>query len=74
MAQGLAAAGAKLAIAGRDAKKNAAAARELGATRVGVAAPYLGYMRQDKRFQDGEAVTSAVFAKLLSWLDNRYAH
>ena len=44
----------------------AATARELGATRVGVAAPYLGYMRQDKRFQDGEAVTSALFAKLLS--------
>lgn len=44
----------------------AATARELGATRIGLAAPYLGYMRQDKRFRDGEAVTSALFAKLLS--------
>jgi ribose-phosphate pyrophosphokinase len=44
----------------------AATARELGATAVGLAAPYLGYMRQDKRFRDGEAVTSALFAKLLS--------
>lgn len=44
----------------------AATARELGATAVGLAAPYLGYMRQDKRFRDGEAVTSALFARLLS--------
>ncbi len=44
----------------------AATARELGAAEIGLAAPYLGYMRQDKRFQDGEAVTSALFAKLLS--------
>ncbi len=44
----------------------AATARELGATTIGLAAPYLGYMRQDKRFCDGEAVTSALFAKLLS--------
>jgi ribose-phosphate pyrophosphokinase len=41
-------------------------ARELGATRVGLVAPYLAYMRQDKRFKDGEAVTSAQFARLLS--------
>lgn len=44
----------------------AATARELGATRVGLVAPYLGYMRQDKRFRDGEAVTSALFARMLS--------
>jgi ribose-phosphate pyrophosphokinase len=44
----------------------AATARELGATAVGLAAPYLGYMRQDKRFRDGEALTSALFARLLS--------
>jgi ribose-phosphate pyrophosphokinase len=44
----------------------AATARELGATEIGLVAPYLGYMRQDKRFQDGEALTSALFAKLLS--------
>ena len=41
-------------------------ARELGATRVGLVAPYLGYMRQDRRFHDGEAVTSVHFAALLS--------
>jgi ribose-phosphate pyrophosphokinase len=44
----------------------AAAARELGAASVGLVAPYLAYMRQDRRFRPGEAVTSATFAKLLS--------
>ena len=29
-------------------------------------APYLAYMRQDKRFNPGEALTSASFARLLS--------
>lgn len=42
------------------------AARELGAKRVGLAAPYLCYMRQDKRFRPGEAVTSRSFAALIS--------
>lgn len=41
-------------------------AKELGAMRVGLVAPYLGYMRQDRRFQSGEAVTSVHFAALLS--------
>jgi ribose-phosphate pyrophosphokinase len=41
-------------------------ARELGAVRVGLVAPYLGYMRQDRRFHEGEAVTSVHFAALLS--------
>ena len=44
----------------------AAAARDLGASRVGLVAPYLAYMRQDKRFRSGEALTSASFARLLS--------
>ena len=44
----------------------AAALRDLGATRVGLAAPYLAYMRQDRRFKDGEAITSSDFARLLS--------
>jgi ribose-phosphate pyrophosphokinase len=44
----------------------AEAARDLGAASVGVVAPYLGYLRQDRRFQDGEALTSATFARLLS--------
>ncbi len=42
------------------------AARELGASRVGLVAPYLAYMRQDRRFHPGEAVTSRTFAGLLS--------
>ena len=42
------------------------AARALGASRVGLVAPYLAYMRQDRRFQRGEAVTSRIFAGLLS--------
>jgi len=44
----------------------AGAGRDLGAARVGLVAPYLAYMRQDKRFQAGEAVTSVSFARLLS--------
>ncbi len=44
----------------------ASAARELKAVRVGLVAPYLAYMRQDRNFRAGEAVTSAIFARLLS--------
>jgi ribose-phosphate pyrophosphokinase len=44
----------------------AATARELGAARVGLVAPYLAYMRQDRRFKPGEAVTSRQVAGLLS--------
>ncbi|MEJ2669679.1 MAG: ribose-phosphate diphosphokinase [Gammaproteobacteria bacterium] len=40
--------------------------RDLGAARVGVVAPYLSYLRQDKRFHDGEAITSKIFAQALS--------
>jgi ribose-phosphate pyrophosphokinase len=40
--------------------------RELGAASVGLIAPYLSYMRQDRRFLDGEAITSKIFAKSLS--------
>lgn len=40
-------------------------ARELGAARVGLVAPYLAYMRQDRRFNEGEAVTSVHFAALV---------
>ncbi|WP_339864775.1 ribose-phosphate pyrophosphokinase [Paremcibacter congregatus] len=47
-------------------------AREMGAKSIGLVAPYLGYMRQDKRFQPGEAVTSDIFAAflvtLVDWL------
>lgn len=41
-------------------------ARELGARRVGLVAPYLAYMRQDARFQEGEGVTSLHFARFVS--------
>lgn len=44
----------------------AAALRDLGAGRIGLAAPYLAYMRQDRRFKSGEAVTSTAFARLIS--------
>ncbi len=41
-------------------------ARELGAASVRLIAPYLAYMRQDVRFNDGEAISSIHFASLLS--------
>lgn len=44
----------------------AATARELGASKVGLVAPYLAYMRQDRRFNAGEAVTSRQVARLIS--------
>jgi len=40
--------------------------RDLGVTDVGLIVPYLPYMRQDKRFHDGEAVTSTSFARLMN--------
>lgn len=43
----------------------AATAREFGAKRVGLVAPYLAYMRQDKRFHPGEAVSAPLFAQYL---------
>lgn len=43
----------------------AATARELGAERVGLVAPYLGYMRQDRRFNPGQAVSARHFAQFL---------
>lgn len=42
------------------------ALRDMGAVEVNLIAPYLGYMRQDARFQAGEAITSRTFARLLS--------
>lgn len=43
----------------------AATAREFGAAKVGLIAPYLAYMRQDKRFLPGEAVTAPLFSCFL---------
>lgn len=39
--------------------------KTLGAKHICLAAPYLAYMRQDKVFQTGEAVTSEYFADLI---------
>ncbi len=44
----------------------ASTARSLGAHSVGLVCPYLAYMRQDTRFNPGEAVTSKTFAGLVS--------
>ena len=44
----------------------AATARELGASRIGLIAPYLAYMRQDRRFHPGEAISARIFARQLS--------
>lgn len=44
----------------------ASLAKELGAQSVTLIAPYLGYMRQDIRFHEGEAISSTIFATFLS--------
>lgn len=41
-------------------------ARDLGAKKVTALVPYLGYMRQDKRFNPGEAFSAKHVAELLS--------
>ncbi|HCZ01201.1 MAG: phosphoribosylpyrophosphate synthetase [Rhodobacterales bacterium RIFCSPHIGHO2_02_FULL_62_130] len=41
-------------------------ARSLGARRVGLVAPYLCYLRQDRRFHSGEAITSKSIGCILS--------
>jgi ribose-phosphate pyrophosphokinase len=43
----------------------AGTARDLGASAVGLVAPYLAYMRQDSVFNPGEGVTQRYFAKLV---------
>ena len=40
--------------------------KEFGTLEIGLVAPYLGYMRMDKRFNSGEAITSNIFAEFLS--------
>lgn len=44
----------------------AATARRLGAERVTLVAPYLCYMRQDKAFHPGEAISQHIVGKLLA--------
>jgi ribose-phosphate pyrophosphokinase len=58
---------------GRDPNANALplifaaqAARALGASNIGLVAPYLAYMRQDTRFQEGEAISALAYAQILS--------
>lgn len=41
-------------------------AKELGAKKIILVAPYLAYMRQDKRFKEGEGITSTYFGAMLS--------
>lgn len=40
--------------------------RDLGVHSVGLVAPYLAYMRQDKIFNEGEGISARYFARLLS--------
>ncbi len=40
--------------------------RDAGADKITLIAPYLAYMRQDKKFNPGECITSGHFANLLS--------
>jgi ribose-phosphate pyrophosphokinase len=40
-------------------------ARDLGADSVGLVAPYLAYMRQDRRFHAGEGISARYFAGIL---------
>jgi ribose-phosphate pyrophosphokinase len=48
----------------------AATARNLGAKHITLVAPYLCYMRQDKAFLPGEAVSQRIIGTLLSqWID-----
>ncbi len=41
-------------------------AKSLGATSIGLIAPYLAYMREDKQFVPGGSITSHYFSALLS--------
>lgn len=41
-------------------------AKSLGATSIGLIAPYLAYMREDKQFAPGGSITSHYFSALLS--------
>lgn len=45
-------------------------ARQLGARHVTLIAPYLAYMRQDKAFQPGEAVSQHIIGRFLADLFN----
>lgn len=42
-------------------------ARELGARKIVLAAPYFPYMRQDKRFHGGESISQSIIADLVDY-------
>lgn len=44
----------------------ARAIRASGAKKVTLVAPYLAYLRQDRQFQSGEAISSRIFADLIN--------
>jgi ribose-phosphate pyrophosphokinase len=44
----------------------ARAMRDTGAKEITLVAPYLAYLRQDRQFTSGEAVSSRIFAELIS--------
>jgi len=46
------------------------ALRDLGATQVHAVMPYLAYMRQDKRFTDGEALSAKTVLRILEELSD----
>lgn len=49
----------------------AATARDLGAKQLSLVAPYLCYMRQDKAFQAGQAISQRIVGNWLGdWFDN----
>lgn len=48
----------------------AAALRDMGAKTIEMVCPYLPYMRQDKVFRKGEALSQTIFGKVLApWID-----
>ena len=48
------------------------AVREAKAKSITVVAPYFGYGRQDKKFQEGEAISARAIAKLISMNAERF--
>ncbi|MBU2523425.1 MAG: ribose-phosphate diphosphokinase [Nanoarchaeota archaeon] len=44
-------------------------AKDLGASKVMLIAPYFPYLRQDKRFKEGESISAKIVAKIFSKVD-----
>lgn len=47
-------------------------ARELKAKKIFLIAPYLAYLREDKRFKKGESVNAKIISKLFAFFDKVY--